>query len=244
MAAQRTESSYLRGRPGARRHLRRRHGDQPPGAGAHRRRFRRPRPRGVQRAAGGDPSRRGRQGPPFVLRGRLRRGRDRHLRGLRPGVGRVRTQRPGPRAQPGGHGHRPQGGRRLLDPGQAPLGGRQHRSGHQVPHPGPDQIRRSARRLRGAGRRAHRGRRRPHHHRDGLRPAAGQGGHQRGPAGHEAGRGPPTHPVPGDHRADRDHAARHRGRAPPWSPSRPWTSTSSGSTAPPGRRRCSSRCAT
>ena len=66
-----------------------------------RRRLRRPGPRGVQRAAGGHPARRRRPGPPVVLRGRLRRGGDRHLRCLRPGPGRVRAGAPGPRAQPG-----------------------------------------------------------------------------------------------------------------------------------------------
>ena len=52
------------------------------------------------------------------------------------------------------------------------------------------------RRLRGAGRGADRGWRRPDHHRDGLRPAPGQGGHQRGPPGHEGGRasGCPSRP--------------------------------------------------
>ena len=52
-----------------------------------------------------------------------------------------------------------------------------------------------------------------------------------------------AHPGPGDHRAHRDHAARHRDRCRPDRPRRPWTSTSSGSTAPPARPRCSSRCA-
>ena len=64
----------------------------------------------------------------------------------------------------------------------------------------------------------HRGRRRPHHHRDGLRPPAGQGGHQRRPAGHEGRRSPGAHPGPGDHRADRHHAARHRDRCRPVRP--------------------------
>ena len=39
-----------------------------------------------------------------------------------------------------------------------------------------------------------------------------------------AGR-PPAHPGPGDHRADRHHAARAPRSAPPCAPSRPWTST-------------------
>ena len=87
-------------------------------------------------------------------------------------------------------------GRRLLHPRPAPVGGREHRPGHQVPHARPDPLRRPPRRLRGAGLGAHRGRRGPHPHRDGVRPAAGQGGHQRGQAGDAIGgpRGCPSRP--------------------------------------------------
>ena len=60
--------------------------------------------------------------------------------------------------------------------------------GTKFPTLGQIRLRRPPRRLRGAVRRPHRGRRRPHHHRDGLRPPPGQGGHQRGPAGHASGR--------------------------------------------------------
>ncbi len=163
--------------------VRRRHGHQPAAGRADRRGLRGPGPRGLQRALGGDPARRRRPGPPLVLRGRVRRGRDRHLRGLRPGAGGVRAGPPGPRAQPGRRHPGPGGGRRLLHPGPAPVGGREHRARHQVPHPRADPLRRPPRRLPGAGRRPPRGGRGPHHHRDGLRPAAGQSGHQRGRAG-------------------------------------------------------------
>ncbi len=65
-----------------------------------------------------------------------------------------------------------------------------------------------------------RGRRRPAHHRDGVRPPPGQGGHQRGPAGHGGGRPPRPAPGPGHHRADRPHAAGHRDRRRPDRPRR------------------------
>ena len=62
--------------------------------------------------------------------------------------------------------------------------------GTKFPTLGPDPLRRVPRRLRGAGARAARGRRRPPAHRDAVRPALGQGRHQRRPAGH-GGAGPP-----------------------------------------------------
>ncbi len=115
----------------------------------------------------------------------MRRGRDRHLRCLRTGAGRVRTGSPGPGAEPGRRRPGPRGSRGLLHARPAPVGGRQHRARYQVPHARPDPLRRSPRRLPGAGRGPDRGRRRLDRHRDGVRPVAGQGGHQRRPAGHE-----------------------------------------------------------
>ena len=80
------------------------------------------------------------------------------------------------------------GARRVLDTRAAALGGRLHGPGHQVPHARADLLRRLPRRLRGAGARAARGRRRPAAHRDAVRPAVGQGRHQRRPAGHGGAR--------------------------------------------------------
>ena len=169
-------------------HVRRRHGNQPAAGRSDRRRLRGPRSRGMQRTTGGHPARGGRPGPPVLLRGRVRRGRDGHLRGVRSRAGRVRAGPPGGRVEPGRSPAGPPGGRRFRHSRSAPVGGGQHRAGDQVPDAGPDPVRRSARRLPGTGGRTHRGRRRSHHHRDGLRPAAGQGGHQRSPTGHEGGR--------------------------------------------------------
>ena len=198
--------------------LRRCHGHQPAAGRADGGRLRGPGPRGLQRDAGTDAARRHRPGPPVVPRGRVRRGGDRHLRGLRPGAGRVRPGPPGARAQPGRCRPGQGGGRRLLHSRPSPMGGRQHRPGHQVPHTRPDQVRRPPRRLRGAGLGSDRGERGPDRHRDGLRPPAGQGGHQRGPPGHAGGRAPSAHPDPGDHRTDRHHAPRHRDRRRPLRP--------------------------
>ena len=57
-----------------------------------------------------------------------------------------------------------------------------------------------------------RGRRRPAPHRDRVRPALGQGRHQRRPAGHGRRRAAGAAPGPGDDRADRSDAAGHRDR--------------------------------
>ena len=177
-----------RGRLRAGGHLRRRHGHQPPAGRADRRRFRRPGSRGVQRAAGGHPARRRRPGPPVVLRGRVRCGRDRHLRRVRPGAGRVRPGRPGPRAQPGRGRDRPRAADDFATPDRPRWVAGSIGPGTKFPTLGQIQYAdlRDAYEEQAAA--PHRGRRRPDHHRDGLRPPPGQGGHQRGPAGHASGR--------------------------------------------------------
>ena len=100
----------------------------------------------------------------------------------------------------------------LRHPRPPPLRRRLHRPGHQVPVARPDPLRRAARRVRGPGPRPARGRRRPAHHRDPLRPALGEGRHERRPPGHALDR--PRGPAPGagHHGAHRAHAARHRDR--------------------------------
>ncbi len=159
-----------------------------------------------------DPTRRRRPGPSIVLRRRLRRGGDRHVRSLLDRPRRVRPAAPGPGAQPGCGPAGPPSRRRLLHARPSSMGGRQHRPRHQVPHPGTDPLRRAARRLRGAGERPPRRWRRPDPDRDGVRPAPGQGGDQRRPPGHGRHRAGGPHPGPGDHRADRDHAPGDRDR--------------------------------
>ena len=173
----------------ARGRLRRRHGHEPAAARPGRGGLRRARPRGLQRGTGRDPARPGGPGASLLLRGRLRRGRDRHLRLDLGRPGRVRAGRPGPRAD--AHGPPSWPARcATSSPRRAPaLGGRFHGAGHQVPHPRADPLRRVPRRLRGAGARPARGRRRPPAHRDAVRHALGQGRHQRGPARH-GGAGP------------------------------------------------------
>ena len=96
---------------------------------------------------------------------------------------------PGPRAQRRRRPHRPRGRRRLQRRRPAALRRRLDRSRHQAAEPRPHRLRRAARRLRGAGRRAARGRRRPVPHRDVHGSAAGQGGDDRLPPG-DARRGP------------------------------------------------------
>jgi hypothetical protein len=78
------------GPAGAGAHLRRRHGHQPAAAGVEPRGLRRSRPRGLQRNPHQHPPRPDRPGPPLLLRGRLRRRRDRHVRLLPGRAGRVR----------------------------------------------------------------------------------------------------------------------------------------------------------
>ena len=197
----------------ARRHLRRRHGHEPAAARA----WAPTTSAGPSsRAATRSWSRRRpdarRAGAPLLLRGRVRRRRDRHLRVDFGGAGRVRPGRPGPRADPHGRRARLRGARRVRHARPPPLGGRHHGPGDQVPHARPDPLRRLPRRLRGAGARAARGRRRPAPDRDAVRPAVGEGGHQRRPPGHGGARPHRAAAGPGDDRADRPHAAGHRDR--------------------------------
>ncbi len=92
------------------------------------------------------------------------------------------------------------------------LGSRLARPGHQAAHPGACHLRRAARHLpaqrRGPaprrGRRPHRG--------DQPGPAAGQGGRDRGQAGHRGGRRRRAADRPGDDRDHRRDAARQRDR--------------------------------
>ena len=160
-------STYLQALRERVRHLRRRHGHEPAAPRARPRRLRRSRPRGLQRVARRDPPRPGRPGPPLLLRGRLRRGRDRHLRLDLGRPGRVRAGRPRPRADPDRAAELACAvARRVLDARAPPLGGGLHGPGHQVPDARADLVRRLPRRLRGAGARSARGRRRPPAHRD------------------------------------------------------------------------------
>ena len=213
----------LPGRPArAGGHLRRRHRHQPPAARSwDRRRLRRPRARGLQRDPGRHPARRRRPTPPLLPRRRRRRHRDRHLRGLLGGAGRVRHGRPGARAQRGRRRGWPAA---LADEYSTPDRPRwvagSMGPGTKFPTLGqiPFAELRDAYEEQAA--RPARGRRRPPHHRDRLRPAAGQGGHQRLPAGHGRRRPPGPAPGPGDHRADRPHAAGHRDRRRPDRPRR------------------------
>ena len=95
---------------------------------------------------------RGRAAPPLVPRRRRRRRRDRHLRGVLRRPRRVRARRPGPGAEPRRRRSWPaRSGRRVLDARPAPVGGRQHRPGDEVPDARPDPLRRPPRRLPGAG---------------------------------------------------------------------------------------------
>ena len=66
--------------------------------------------------------------------------------------------------------------------GTPPVGGRLDRTGHPAALTRRDHLRRAPHGLPGAGRRAHRGRRRRAARRDGLRPAPGQGRAHRVPA--------------------------------------------------------------
>ena len=166
------------------------------------------------------PARRRRPGPPVVLRGRLRRGRDRHLRRLRPGAGRVR---PGPTGSASSTWPPPR------SPGRPPTTTRPPDQprwvagsiGPGTKFPTLGQIRyadlRDAYEEQAAG--PHRGRRRPDHHRDGLRPPPGQGGHQRRPPGHGGG---PASRLPIQVQVTIEltgtHAPGHRGRRRPRRP--------------------------
>ena len=152
--------------------------------------------------------------------------------------------RPGPRAQRRRRPHRPGGRRRLRRRRPHPLRRRLDRAGHQAAEPRPHRLRRAARRLPRAGARPARGRRRPVHRRDVHGPAAGEGGDDRLPAGD-------ARPRPRRARC----RSRSRSRppagcssaarsAPPSSRWRRCAPTCSASTAPPGRPRCRSTCAT
>ncbi len=121
-------------------------------------------------------------------------------------------------------GDQPQGGAELAcavrdefsTPGAAALGGRQHGPGHQIPHPGPDPLRRLARRLRGTGARAcsraasTSSSSRPSF--DLLSAKSAINGARRAMVALD--RIVPLQ-VAGDHRAHRPHAARHRDRRRP-----------------------------
>ena len=159
-------------------------------------------------------------GPPLVLRGRLRRRRDRHLRLDLGRAGRVRPGRPGARAHAEGGRARVRRPRRVLHARAAPLGRGLHGAGHEVPHPRAHHVRRVPGRLRGAGARAPGGGRRPPADRDAVRPALHQGCGERRPARH--GVLEPVRPAagPGHDRAHRPHAAGHRDRRRPHRPRR------------------------
>ena len=116
--------------------------------------------------------------------GRRRRGGDGHVRLVRHGARRVRHRPQGLRAEPARRRDRPRGGVGPLRRRPPALRRRLHGAGHQAAVARPHRLRRAARRLRGAGPRPARRRRRPAARRDLLRPAAGQGGHRRLPPGH------------------------------------------------------------
>ena len=234
-----------RRRPGAGRHLRRRHRHQPPTPGAHGRRLRRARARGLQRDPGRHPARRHRR----PARARSSRSASTWSRPTPSGRSSITLAEYGIAERAYelnvAGGPRSPGRWPTASPRPTPaVGGRLDRPRHQVPLPRPDPLRRAARRLRGPGPGPARRRRRPPPRRDRLRPAPGQGRHHRLPAGHGRGRPRGAHPGPGHHRAHRPHAARHRDRRRPHRPRRPCGPTSSGSTAPPARPRCTSTCAT
>ena len=150
----------------------------------------------------------------------MRRRRDRHVRFDVRRAGRVRAGRPGSRADAPGHRARLRRAGRVLDTRPPALGGRLHGPGHQVPHAGADLLRRLPRRLRGAGARVARGRRRLLADRDAVRPPVDKGGHQRGATGHGDARPHRAAAGAGDDRTHRPHAAGHRGRCRTHSPRR------------------------
>ncbi|RIH84116.1 hypothetical protein Mterra_02058 [Calidithermus terrae] len=156
------------------------------------------------------PARRDRPHPPQLPRGRRRRDRDQHLRGLPPRAGGVRARGRGRRPGLPGRPRRPRGGRPPLHPREAPLRGRFAGAGHQAHQPGADRLAGDAGVVpRGrprpdpgwGGRAADRDR--PGHPPGALRGAGGACGH--------AGRGARGAPAGAGHGGvHRDHARRHR----------------------------------
>ena len=122
-----------------------------------------------------------------VLRRRRRRGRDGHLRRVRDRPGRVRYRRPSPRDQPRRGPHRAEVRDDFVTDGRPRFVAGSIGPGTKLPSLGHIRFADAARRLRGAGARPARGRRRPAPHRDVLRPAAGEGGDHR----RAGGRWPP-----------------------------------------------------
>ena len=160
-----------------------------------------------------DPPGPGGPAPPLLPRRRLRRRRDRHLRLVLGRPRRVRAGRPGPRADPPG---RRAGRARSRDEFSTPERPRwvagSMGPGTKFPTLGQIPYADLTRRLRGAGARAARGRRRPPAHRDAfdlLSIKAAINGARRAMAA--LGPHVPLQ-VPGDDRAHRPHAARHRDR--------------------------------
>ena len=216
------QPSYLELVRAARRHLRRRLRHLRAASRPDRRRLRRPRPRGLQRAARASPG-------PTSIDGMheaffdvgCRRHRDRHLRRVRRPPRRVRHRRPDLRASTSPRPASPRRWRRLLHPRRPALGRRLDRPRHQVRRRSatsaspscatPTRCRRAACSTGGV---------------DlllvetAVRPPRAEGGDHRVPPGHGGRRAPGPDPGPGHHRADRPHAARHRDRRRPHRPRR------------------------
>ena len=247
------DDPYLAALERARAHLRRRDGDEPAAEGPGRRRLRRSRARGVQRDPRRHPARRHRPAAPIVPRRRRRRHRDRLVRLVLRGAGRVRHRRPGPRTRPPlrrrSPGRRPTPSR----PRPAPLRRWLHRPGDQVPDARPDLATSTSRA--GYEELAY-----------GLLEGGvdvlvietmfdlfGQGGdRRRASRAMVAPRPPGPHPGPGHHRADRSDAAGHRDRRRPHGPEalgdrrhraqlRDRTGRDGRAAAPPGRARAACR---
>ncbi len=188
----------------ARHRGRRGDGDDAPGLRPRHRRLRGP--RGLQRGAQRQPPRRRHRHPRGLLRRRLGRGRDQHVRREPREPGRVRDRRPDRRAFPGRRATRQLRGHEALDARPAALGPRQRRSRHQTPQPRPGHAGTVARRLRRADPRDDRRRCRRDPRRDRAGPPAGEVGVARRPSRDR--RAVPGHPVDRQrHRRDHRHHA-------------------------------------